>query len=115
MVSTYIANPTNTFVHLHPSLPYFQVVLIRHSLYALAGRDVMVASFASVSVVTVGMMTAMVVGVIALMLAGITQVGEENENTWYTICFWTDAHILLRVFGVYIFFLGPLFSKDVFA
>lgn len=64
------------------SLPYpsLQVVILRHTLYALVGRDVMVASFGSVSAVTVGALSAMVGGVIALMLTGMTQVGEEYET-----------------------------------
>ena len=60
-----------------PPFPSLQVVILRRNLYALVGRDVMVASFGSVSAVTVGAMSAMVGGVIALMLAGMTQVREQ--------------------------------------
>lgn len=56
-----------------------KVVLFRHHLYALVGRDVMVASFFSVAVVTVGAMAAIVGGMTALMLAGMAQVGENKS------------------------------------
>ena len=50
------------------------MVVLRHSLFALVGRDVMVVSFMTVSAVTVGVLAAIVGVVIALMLAGMAQV-----------------------------------------
>lgn len=51
-----------------------QVVILRHSLFALADRDVMVAGFLTVSSVTVVVLAAIVGMVTALMMAGVAQV-----------------------------------------
>lgn len=54
-------------------------------MYALVGCDVMVASFVSVSVVTIGAMVAMVGGMVALVLAGMTQVGGNGNKYSYNL------------------------------
>lgn len=59
-------------VHLILYIPS-EVVILRHSLFKLAGLDVMVVSFAAVTAVTVGVLALIVGVVIALMLAGMAQ------------------------------------------
>lgn len=51
-----------------------QVVILRHSLFALAGRDVMVAGFGSVAAVTAGVLITIVAVMMGLMSAGVAQV-----------------------------------------
>lgn len=54
------------------------MVILRHSLFTLSGRDVMLAGFFTVSSVTVGML-AVIVGVVsALMLAGVAQASTDG-------------------------------------
>lgn len=54
------------------------MVILRHSLFTLAGRDVMLAGFFTVSSVTVGIL-AVIVGVVsALMLAGVAQASTDG-------------------------------------
>lgn len=57
-----------------------QIVILRHSLYTLSGRDVMDAGFFSVATVTVGVLSAIVGVVTGLMLAGIAQVRLFYES-----------------------------------
>ena len=51
------------------------MIILRHSLFSLAGQDVMVLGFAAVSSVTVAVLAAVVGVVLALMLMGVAQVG----------------------------------------
>lgn len=60
------------------SLTPRQVVILRHSLFALAGRDVMVAGFMTVSSVTVSVLAAIVGVVSTLMLAGVAQASTHG-------------------------------------
>lgn len=54
-----------------------QVVIIRHSLFTLAERDVMEASFPVVALATVGVLGFLVGVVVGLMLTGTGEVSEE--------------------------------------
>eukprot|EP00903_Cladosiphon_okamuranus_P010528 g9958.t1 len=59
-------------VHLVMYIPS-EVIIMRHSVLSLVGQDVMVMGFAAVSSVTVGILSAVVGVVLALMLVGVAQ------------------------------------------
>ena len=72
---------------VHPPRPrlHQKVVILRHSLFQIVGGDVMTAHFAAVSAVTVVTMAAMIGGVLALVSAGMEQVGVKvtfNIRCW---------------------------------
>lgn len=54
-----------------------QIVVLRHSLFALMGHDVMEKGFGSVALATLGMLTFTVSFVMTLMSAGIAEVGSR--------------------------------------